>query len=77
MAKRKIKKTVSKKKEPNWKMLFILTFIVLIGVSLLAVYKTWSEAHMAELYWAKHVPTTSKKGWLPKPSTKSWKFGGW
>jgi hypothetical protein len=51
MAKRKIKKTVSKKKEPNWKALFVLTFIVLIGVTAFAVYKTKTEAQMAEVYW--------------------------
>jgi len=39
MAKRKIKKTVTKKKEPNWKALFFVALFAFVGVSAFTIYQ--------------------------------------
>jgi hypothetical protein len=49
MAKRKIKKTVTKKKEPNWKALFFVALFAFVGVSALMIYRI-NVAKEPEIY---------------------------
>jgi uncharacterized protein YxeA len=49
---RKIKRTVSKKKEVNWKLLFFVTLIAFVGVSVFAIhYKINTEAEIASILY--------------------------
>jgi len=74
MAKRKIKRTVSKKKEPNWKVLFFIALIAFVGVGIHALYKTLTVAKMGDMYafgqYHNNVYTTCARE--AKPNTQKY-----